>query len=338
MNIVLSFDFEVFFGRQTGTIECTLLEPSRALCEMAKRHNVVLVFFVDIGFLLRLREEGRCFPALMRDYDLVMLQLERFVTAGHEIQLHVHPHWEDSHWNGEFWDIDTHRYRLHDFSELEIREIVNRYADGLRNLAGESVCAYRAGGWMIQPFAQISKALLDANICIDSTIFAGGTSEGDIHEYDFSSAPLTSHWFFENDPLLINPNGPFLEVPIASYPVSPAFYWRFAIAKKLGGARHRAFGDGSPIPMSSFELLRKLSRWTNSVVSMDGYKISFLEDAYNQYEQIGMADFVVIGHTKALTRFSLQKLDSFIGMRDSNQFVGYGAYRNLLVGRELHRN
>jgi len=55
MNIVLSTDYEVFFGHSTGTVEKTLLEPSQALCDVAARHGVPLVFFVDIGFLLRLR-------------------------------------------------------------------------------------------------------------------------------------------------------------------------------------------------------------------------------------------------------------------------------------------
>ena len=79
MNIVLSTDYELFFGQSTGTVNSTMLEPSKALCDVAARHGVPLVFFVDIGFLLRLREEARRFPRLMRDHDAVMRQLEQFV-------------------------------------------------------------------------------------------------------------------------------------------------------------------------------------------------------------------------------------------------------------------
>ena len=334
MNIILSVDYEVFFGRNTGTVENTLLEPSQALCDVAARHGVPLVFFVDIGFLLRLREEGQRIPVLMRDHDRVIRQLEQFVSLGHEIQLHVHTHWEDSHWNGESWDIDTRRYRLHDFGDLEINEIIQRYTGALRSVTGDDgVFAFRAGGWVIQPFAQIRKALLDSGVYIDSTVFAGGTSEGDVQQFDFSNAPNASHWFFDNDPLLINPEGEFLEVPIASYRLSPAFYWRFAIAKKLGGSKHRSFGDGCPIRISSTDILKKMSRRTNSVVSMDGYKASFLGDAFRRYELAGKADFVVMGHPKALSRYSLQKLERFIAGRNASEFVGYEAYRSLLIGR-----
>ncbi len=337
MKIVLSTDYEVFFGQSTGTVEDTLLGPSQALCDIAARHGVPLVFFVDIGFLLRLRKEALRFPQLMRDYDRVMRQLTQFVAAGHELQLHVHPHWEDSYWNGEVWHIDTRRYRLHDFSEPEIGEIVQRYTQALRAIAGDDgVCAYRAGGWMVQPFEKISGALRDMGIYIDSTIFPGGTSEGDIHQFDFSGAPPASHWFFDNDPLVSNPEGEFLEIPIASHQVSPAFYWRFALAKKFGGIRHQTFGKGKPVPMRRAEFIRKLSHWTNSVVSMDGYKASFLADAFHQYQLAGKTDFVVMGHPKALTRYSLEQLACFIECGKAsqfNQFVGFGDYQSRLTNR-----
>jgi hypothetical protein len=159
LNIILSLDYEVFFGRQTGTVERTLLEPSEALCQIARRHRLPLVFFVDAGFLLRLKEEGRRFPGRMRDYDRIMRQLESFVAERHEIQLHVHPHWEDSFWNGEGWNIDLRRYRLQDFENSAISEIVTRYANVLRTITGDrGVFAYRAGGWVIQPFSPIQKA------------------------------------------------------------------------------------------------------------------------------------------------------------------------------------
>ncbi|TAK61984.1 hypothetical protein [Methylobacter sp.] len=337
MKIILSMDYEIFFGRNTGSVEHTLLEPSQAICEIAARHKVPLVFFVDVGFLLKLREESRKVPALKRDYDRIIRQLEQFVAVGHEIQLHVHPHWEDSHWNGESWDIDTRRYRLSDFNDLEIHEIVHRYTGALRELTGgDGVFAYRAGGWTIQPFERIRDALLNEGICIDSTVFRGGRSEWKTHNIDFSDAPSASHWFFDNDPLSIDPEGRFLEVPIANYELSPAFYWRFALAKKIGGAIHKPFSDGVALPMTRVDLFEKLTRRTTSMVSMDGYKASFLKDAYCQYKETGKTDFVVMGHPKAFTRYSLQQLERFITGCKSCEYVGYGAYRGLLPGIGIH--
>ena len=171
-------------------MERTLLAPTEALRQIARYHRLPLVFFVDAGFLLRLKEEGQRFPGLMRDYDQIMRQLEGLVADGHEIQLHVHPHWEDSFWNGESWNINLQRYRLQDFEDSAISEIVTRYANVLRNITGDrGVFAYRAGGWVIQPFSPIQKALKDERILIDSTIFRGGNRKRGDASFRFFERP-----------------------------------------------------------------------------------------------------------------------------------------------------
>ena len=184
---------------------------------------------------------------------------------------------------------------------------------------------------MIQPFAQIREQLRKVGICIDSTIFAGGTSDSDTHQFDFTDCPSESHWYFENDPLVAAPKGSFLEVPIASIKLPPTLYWRLALTKKLGGAIHRSFGDGSAMSLSPGDMFSKLSRWTTSVVSLDGYKASFLERAFAQYRNCDKTDFVIIGHPKALTPYSLQKLDHFLSAHRTENFVGYSMYRGLVA-------
>ena len=72
------------------------------------------------------------------------------------------------------------------------------------------------------------------------------------------------------DPLVEVADGPFLEVPIASRRVGPAFFWKLACVKKLGGARHRAFGDGQPIALEGGDLLRKLHTESFLLTLRDG--------------------------------------------------------------------
>lgn len=314
MRTLVTLDYEVFFGRQTGSVERTLLEPTEALRAVARRHGARLVFFVDAGFVLRLREEMPREPRLRRSHDAICRQVASLAAEGHEIQLHVHPHWEASRWTPDGWEIDLSRYALHSFAPAEIADIVRRYTAVLRELAGEDAAfAYRAGGWVIQPFERIRDALLDNGVTIDSTVFAGGHREGAVQPFDFRGAPRASRWRFDTDPLVEARDGPFLEVPIASRRVGPAFYWRFAAAKKAGGARHRPFGDGQAIPLEGGEMLAKLLRPSVSVVSIDGYKASFLAAAHAEYRARRMEDFVVIGHPKALTPYSLERLDRFLG-------------------------
>ena len=332
MKITLSLDYELFFGRNTGTIENTLLTPTLALCDIAKRNNVPLVFFVDVGFLLCLQKEGQRYPALMRDYLKVCNQLEQLVALGHELQLHVHPHWETSYWDGNIWNMNMQHYALHSFKKLEVHQIIQRYTDALRTMTGDDgVFTFRAGGWVIQPFNYIRDALLAANIRIDSTVICGAKSKWDSHGYDFTDAPTQSHWFFDDDPLVMNSTGAFLEIPIASHQVSPDFYWRFLATKKLGGIIHSPLGDGVPVELSKHSLINKLFSRSIGEVSMDGYKASLLKKAANQYERMGKTSFVVMGHPKALTRYSLQQLEAFIVSRQPDEFVTYSAYRSLMT-------
>jgi peptidoglycan/xylan/chitin deacetylase (PgdA/CDA1 family) len=331
VNIVLTLDYEIYFGAHSGSAQKTLLEPTDALMSLAHRYGVPLVFFVDAMWLLRLQEEAPQSAALMAEHYRVNQQLERLVRAGHELQLHVHPHWRDSTWTGSAWQMDLQRYRLHAFSDAEIADMVARCTEKLRSLSGgQAVTAFRAGGWCIQPFDRLRQPLLDAGIRIDSTVYAGGRQEGATHAYDFTAAPALSRWQFEDDPLKVLPGGSFLEVPIASHRVSPLWFWRLALVRKLGLRDHRALGEGAAVMPSRADLARKLLRATTSVVSIDGTKSGFLEAAYQRYQRAGTEDFVVIGHPKALTRYSLDTLEQFLSKRRGDLFLGLNAYRNCL--------
>jgi hypothetical protein len=327
MRTLLTLDYEVYFGRNTGSVQRTLLEPTEALLRIAMKHGAKLVFFVDAGFLVRLRAEMHKSARLRGEHDAIRRQVESLARGGHEIQLHIHPHWEDWRWEADGWRMDTSRYALHAFEPAEIDDIVARYSAALRELAGpRSACAYRAGGWVIQPFDKLRGALQKAGVTIDSTVYANGRSDGATQPFDFHGAPAKSRWRFDSDPLVEVTHGAFLEVPIASRRVAPEFFWRLAAMKKLGGARHRAFGDGAAIPLERGDLARKLLRPTHSVVSMDGYKSSFLARAAEEYRARGFEDFVVIGHPKALTPYSLDKVDAFLGSGRGGEISTFAAY------------
>lgn len=327
MRVLLTLDYEVFFGPRTGQVARTLIEPTEALLGIAKRHGVKLVFFVDAGYILRLRAEMRENAALREEHDTVCRQVRALARGGHEVQLHIHPHWEDARWEEGRWRLEGTRYALQSFDSATVADIVRRYAAVLRELAGgDAAFAYRAGGWVIQPFDKLREPLIEAGVRIDSTVYAGGWSRSSIQPFDFRRAPAKSRWRFDADPVVEDPAGRLLEVPIASHPLSPLFFLRFACARKLGGERHRAFGDGKAIPMDRADLIRKLTLPSASVVSMDGYKASFLAAAARAYRARGMEDFVVIGHPKALTPYSLDMLDRFLAAGAAREVVTFSSY------------
>jgi peptidoglycan/xylan/chitin deacetylase (PgdA/CDA1 family) len=313
MNIFITLDYEMFFGNNVGTQKNSILNPTNKLVNILDKFNVKASFFVDSGYLLKLQEFKSKYSKLEKDYNLIIEQLKKLHSNGHDIQLHIHPHWEDSYFNGNRWIIDTSRYRLNDFHLDEIDDIVYRYKKALTDIVGDKVFVFRAGGWCMQPFDKLKNALKKHKIWVDSTVFEGGKNESKTHYFDFNNAPKKDIWKFEDDPLVENNNGSFTEIPISSYRVSPLFFWKLAFAKKLGGDKHKAFGDGSAAGGSKWDKIRMLTRYTNSVVSIDGYKASFLQDAFDKFnENKDHENFVIIGHPKAMSRFSLEKLEEFI--------------------------
>jgi len=312
VEIFITFDYELFFGQNSGSVQNSIIKPTQKLLEIANRYKVKFIFFVDSGYILKLKEYKESYKELQKDYISIINQIKLLDVLGHSIQLHIHPHWEDSYYDGKKWVINTTRYRLHDFNEKDIDNIVFRYKKALTDIVGDKVFAFRAGGWSIQPFSKIKDALKKNNIWLDSTLFYGGKNISSTHYFDFTDAPKKSSWNFENTPLKEVEDGYFTEIPIGSIKVNPLFYWKFAFTKKFASKKFKIYGDGSPIGASKKDILKMLFFPTYSPISADGYKSSLLIKGYMTYFRKNSQKLVIIGHPKAQNDYSLEKLEEFI--------------------------
>jgi hypothetical protein len=325
LKLLLSLDYELFFGRPTGSVEACLLRPTEMLATVARRLGLRFCLFVDAGYLLQLKRLGSRYPRLSKDYSAVAAQLESLSAEGNDVQLHVHPHWEDSSFDGEHWIIDARRYRLHDFPEAERIEIVKRYVEVLRDICGTDVFAFRAGGWCLQPFTALRAALRQAGVWLDSTVFAGGYNGDAARGFDFRSLDANAGsggWRFDADPIRPTENGYFYEVPITAVTTGPSFYWRMALARIRRRPGQRAFGDGRPLEHERAYYLSRLLRPTTSPASLDGIKAGLL--CGPPFEG---AEFVnAMGHPKSLTASSF---DSLRGLCESRRITSV-TYRDFL--------
>lgn len=329
-SVMFSVDYELYFGISTGTVNRSMRTPTDALVEVLERHGARLSLFVDAGYLIRLRSASEHHPALVADYEAISSQLETLVRKGHDVQLHIHPHWEDCNFDGETWQLDISRYKLHDFLPEEQVRIVRSYRGILEDICGTRVFAYRAGGWCIQPFSTIRDALRQNDIWLDSTLFADGRSENDEHGFCFAGMPTLPHWCFSEDPLVPDPDGFFVELPISAYPLPPSFYWELLLRKKLAGLDHDSFGDGYVKSSNLKYYLTRLTRTVSSPVSLDGIKARVLSRAFSDHRSSGRGVFNVMGHPKSLTRYSLNCLDDFLGAhRDQMTFVTFQQFEHL---------
>ncbi len=311
MNIYITLDYEIYFGKNHGTVDKCIIYPTTELIRIAEKHNVRFCFFVDCGFILKLREYKKKFPQLENEFITLTNQIKYLSETGHDIQLHIHPHWEDSYFTGKHWVIDVKRYKLTDFNESEIENIVFRYKKVLTDLTGKDVFTYRAGGWCLQPFAKIKKALKQNNITIDSSVFKNGFYVSENYSYDFRNAPDKDIYKFEDEPDQENQSGYFTELPISSIRNSPLFFWKLFLLGRKNPYFHKPLGDGKAMPAPG-QRKKMLTQYTDCTVCIDGYNASLLEKALRKLQKKHFNNMVVIGHPKALSRYSIQNVEKFI--------------------------
>ncbi len=315
MNIYITLDYELFFGTKSGSVDNCIIKPTQRLLDMVKPYNIKFTCFVDVGYLVQLERQKDEYPALQNDYKKVTQQIRFLADNGHGIELHIHPHWEDSYYDGREWVFNTTRYKLSSFNEEEVMDIVTRYNDVLKRVSGITPVAYRAGGWSAQPFLPIKKALEKNNVFIDSTVYPNGHYSSGNQTFDFRGvSQYKTEYNFSEDLTVEDVNGNFKEIPISSLRVSPFFFWKFALIKLLKQKQHQSYGDGFAVGMDKKEMLRFLTLPSYSVVSIDGYKARLLHKSFDKYirKTSNSGNFVMIGHPKAFTPYSLKKLEKFI--------------------------
>ena len=311
MNVYLTYDYELFFGDPTGSVEKCIIEPTNHLRQIAKDTGVKMVFFIDVGYLKKLEEFRSQFTQVEHEYQLVFNQIKSLVAEGHDCQLHIHPHWEDCSHDGEQWRMIVDRYKLVDFSEEKIIDIVLEYKLILQNITKKRVTAYRAGGWCLQPFSKIQKAFSKAGLKIDSTVFPGGKNKKGNYFYDFKKTPNKDKWKFSSDLCKEDVDGDFWEFPISNQRYSISFFWRLFILGRLQPKLHKPIGDGYPMPSPGMRK-QMLTKGMTLSASVDGYFATKLNQVVKRNQSKGWQETVIIGHPKACTYFALKKLKKFI--------------------------
>ena len=100
---ILSFDYELFFGDKSGTVQRTLIEPTNIMLNVLDEVGAQATFFVDY-LMLKFLEKENC-KRTLADLKAIEEQLMDIVRRGHRIELHIHSHWIDAKYNGDgTWD------------------------------------------------------------------------------------------------------------------------------------------------------------------------------------------------------------------------------------------
>lgn len=221
-RIILSYDYELFFGDRSGTVQKSLIEPTNQLLDAMDSVGFKGNFFIDWQMIkyLSMEDDNRC----KQDYDAIVNQLKDIVHRGHRIELHIHPHWVDAKYNGDgTWNFNEfEHYSLNSFTKDEITEMFVGGTNLLESIAREvepdyKIVAFRAGGWAVQPFDMLKEGFIKAGIKVEASVAVGVYGKNLHSQYDFRIAPNKDLYRFDDDVCREVHNGAYIEVPITCF-------------------------------------------------------------------------------------------------------------------------
>ena len=331
--LVLSQDYELFFHRSGSTDKC-LFEPTDLLLDFAESRGLKITFFVDAGMLCRMAALESQEAALGRELSRIQAHIASIAARGHEIGLHIHPHWEDTRRVDGAWDFSNTRYQLRDFSAEDARDIVNRYTAALNDLCDGAVTTYRAGGFCIEPFDRLRGALAENGILVDSSIVPGMAVRDPAKGIDFGKAPDRTWWRFGESPLKPDPDGEFLELPVTPSVLPFWHYWGRAVDRLKGRQPRTVTGDGASKAIGRWEILRRLAGFGRaSELSADAPKAGVLEAVAADGNERPV--WHVMGHPKLLGKVSLEALAKFIDRKGIRRFETLSGLAAAIRAKEL---
>lgn len=324
--LLITFDFELFLGKLSGTVDKCLLEPTIEIMNVLRKYKIKrAIFFVDTIYLYRLKELSKKNKNVQNDYSKIKDILILLLEEGHYIFPHIHPHWLDACYLEEKnqWDLsNTKKYQLNNCSEEEREYLFEQSFEILYEIVKEykhnfPIDGYRAGGWSIQPFIGIKNCFVKYGIKYDFSVLPGMFDFTNCQYYDYT--PVCSKkeiYRFEDDICEPVDNGMFIEIPITTLKLPPhvVLLNKFLI-KWYFLNKHFNYGDGYSITAERIGISKNRT-CRLSYVSIEHLNIITL-NVYKQY--LNKHNYMhFISHPKMLTLYNIKAFDRFLSYATSN--------------------
>lgn len=340
-HLILSLDYEVF-GDGSGCLQNCLLNPTNECLRIVNQHAGKLTFFADALELYSFSQQQN--SPTQQHYALVAQQLASLMNSPHNLQLHLHPQWQNASFDQQEWQLDFSKWRIGDLEKVDIDSCINSGLDFLQQFGprtGQDLVAFRAGGWAIQPSGPVIDALSASNIIIDSTVAPGLHNPALGDWYDFRSAPALPFWAAGQDICRPLQQGTITEVPITTAYLGRHAHWQ-ALRERRS---HPALPEGCTGSYANSNtrwqnIKYKLNKlWSLGLVMLDFSSLpswALIEITRKHMEQYkdfpGPIPIVAIGHNKNFTAWSAQQLNAYLEWAQNQQdlvFSDYGQWYNM---------
>lgn len=321
-TVLLTFDYELFLGALSGTVDNCLLKPTSAVLEILNNNQAKAIFFVDTTYLKKLQEINTKHFTAMQDFARIKEQLAAITKAGHYLFHHLHPHWQDAKYleNKSQWDLsNVTRLALSDIDCEEIEELFsysNEILQEINALSGTEapIDGFRAGGLFIEPFEHIRKIFQLHGLKYEFSVIQESTIPHKPYRFDLNIKREAY-------------NGEFIEYPISTIEIK-------GLRKIMNGLffrlrkrcqRNHIFGDGIAVQ----EHIRRSGR-KKSFTEYFRFTLPLSLDILNPVLLPAFKQFVrkhnyihLLSHPKLLSPEGLQNFDKLLKFCNENFDLNY---------------
>lgn len=325
MDVLLTLDYEMCNGLDSGTVQNCLITPTEELLKIIDKYNFKATFFIDTCFLIRLRQLKDNHVELERDWNLITQQISKLATEGHDIELHLHPNWYNATYVGGRWNSVMDDYKLSDMTSEEVDSMFSQGIKLLESLTKKKVVAFRAGAYCIQTLKNYPDLYRKYGIKIDSSVNRYHSVKTEKWEwFDYTTIPSKYQYFFSSDVCVEDSNGDLIEVSIPSHRIS--FLKKYVSRYKMSKITlsRKPWGDGkASVGGALYSCFKK--RWVRFiahlkpiyiVASIDSVGSYYLDSIYMKEKKAGNY-LLIMGHPKCFTPFSLRYFEKFLNERSS---------------------
>lgn len=318
MYIYITFDYEMFLGPNIGSVDKCLIEPTNRIMEIGEKYGVCFTFFVDVLYLMKMKEYVEKSDKIRKDYEKVIQQVKCLAKSGHSVQLHLHPQWFYSNYdiNEDKWNMDFEHYMLDSCSLEDVETMIKGGIRLIFDLTGKPVSAFRAGGYSFPTDQTYINLLQQSGIIKDSSVFMLKKECSKFQNYDYSSVKSYSSYQFKDDITQPHKAGLIMEFPISAIKLSaPTFLYYRLIKGRNYKKKSKVCGDGVGVGAK----LPFVHRVNNKIMhlvyptimpaSLDAMKSLFLDKVKKQVLSKHGNCFVVIGHPKNTSEMGLECLE-----------------------------
>lgn len=333
LNLLLTFDYELYFGRNYLHEDKVLFEPTKKLLDIASKHNIKLVFFIDICSLFAYENYQQ------NDYiNKFTKQVKDIKEMGHDVQMHFHPHWIDSIYN-EDNDEWKHEYKNWSYSSLidnlgvvKANELFEISQKKFIDMVGKKPFAFRAGGYTVQPNEkELISILKKYEYKYDSSVVPLRKFVSNAQYFDYMKSPLLNCWQISQNSFLEIGKSDLFEIPMFALRKDISITLKYAFLKIINklskktvfqkrgqGATAKPDVSQSDSFSFSFDMARKQDKKVIKLLVNEYIK------KYNNQDEVVLN---ILSHPKAIFDESLEVFEWFVVYMKENydcEFVGFG--------------